>query len=212
MPIESESSKDFEPDEFRLPSDLSAVEDQLRRLGAAHNPVLDRDDLMFRSGYAAAVAAMDSRPVASRSLAPLRWQVVSGAFATLSAALVIALWFSPANNGDSQFISRPVEDTPKLVANAQLLDRDQPEAASKEKANETSAVSNPINSAIQPHLRNRFQIGLSPTSAIAMRNRMLATLEEGDLPRPPGRRVSSRMRPEPLRAIRIRNSDLWEQL
>jgi len=86
--------------EFELPPELSDLENSLRELPLPSQPgdaLLDRDELMFQSGWAAALAA-ESKTSSIRSATRWGWPALTGAFATLSAVLAIALFLPVANN------------------------------------------------------------------------------------------------------------------
>jgi len=83
-------SDESRSDEFEMPPELNALENSLRELPLPSNSVVDRDELMFQSGWAAALATRDANTAPnSASAARWVWPTLTGTFATLSAALAI---------------------------------------------------------------------------------------------------------------------------
>ena len=207
MPNEPES------DDFKLPPELNALENRLRDLPSGQTSKIDRDDLMFRSGWAAAMAVKDSASDRlrisgrSRSLATRwGWPVLSGTFAAIAAALAIVLWVSPDRGDDSQMAVTPDTAEAQLVADSNH--KEFPGVASAEQL----TFSNPIQQAIRPYLENVIGSNLSPSSSLAMRSRLLRGIELDEMPRPRVDSVSTRPQRAPLKANSYRNQELWEQL
>ena len=105
-----------------MPPDLAELENQLARLGPKSTSTLDRDELMFQSGYAAAMATKELCPTGSQSgLSRWGWPAVSGTLAAVAAALAIVLWSAPLENSESQFASK---STVELTTSGRAKDID----------------------------------------------------------------------------------------
>jgi len=77
-------------EEFQLPAELAALEEQLAELAPAAVRV-DRDRLMFAAGRAAAVAARSEEPGArSENALPLRWFWPAATALTTAASIFLA--------------------------------------------------------------------------------------------------------------------------
>lgn len=172
---------------------------------------LDRDELMFQSGWAAALASENKTPaaaVASRSR--WAWPALTGTFATLSAALAIAL-FSPTASDGNPIANTSVVEIPELVlqptqANPTIVD------AADEIAVDQIDVPDSADQFFKPLVESVFRFQPSPSSVLAMRNRMLRTSELGEIVRPVVYNRRPRPQPVPLRANSFRNHQLMEQL
>ena len=210
-----------EPNDFNLPPELSAFENRLRDLPSGQTSTIDRDDLMFRSGWAAAMAeraAASERlrnPEPSRNLASRwGWPVLTGTFATIAAALAIALWASPERGEDSQMAITPDVSPPQLVVDSNLDEstddqsKDSPALASTE----PSTFSNPIEQAIRPFIENMVGSDSALSSSLAMQSRLLRGIELGKMQRPRINSVGLKPKRAPLKANSYRNQELWEQL
>lgn len=211
------------PNEFNLPPELHALESRLRNLPSGQSSTLDRDDLMFRSGWSAAMAEMTSATDRSRNrsrnrsrdLAPRwGWPVFSGTFATIAAVLAIALWLSPDSGDDSQLAMTPDVALPQLVVDSNRITstdhmpKDSPPAASVNQP----TFSNPMEQAIKPYIENIVGSKALPSSSLAMRHRLLGGIEFEEIQRPRVSSVSGRPQAAPLKANSYRNQELWEQL
>ena len=207
MPNQSDPLKNSKTGEFELPSELSEIENRLRDLQPSISSSLDRDDLMFQSGYAAAMAAAQPAPVERNSAAHWGWPVLSGTFATIAAALAVALWISPISGGDTQQASQPEQSV-----TLQLVDTEQPETTVDENSNPSFVASNPVEQVITPYLGNLFGGNSSPSSAYAMRNHLLRGIEMERVRRPHIDIISVEPQRAPLKVNSYRNQELWEQL
>ena len=207
MPNEYDPLKISKAGEFEMPPELSGIENRLRNLQPSISSSLDRDDLMFQSGYAAAMAAAQPAPVERRSSAHWGWPVLSGTFATIAAALAVALWISPISGGDTQQANKPEQSVP-----SQVVDAEQPETTIAEDTNPAFVANNPIEQAIKPYLANIGGSNLLSSSSLAMRHQLLRGIELEEIHRPRVNSVSARPQREPLKANSYRNQELWEQL
>ena len=205
-------SDEFKFGEPELPPELSELENSLRALPLSGDSGIDRDELMFQSGWAAALAA-ESKTPATRSAASWGWPALTGTFASLSAALAIAL-FLPAANNDSPIASKPTAKTPQLVV-------DEPAKSDDGGANRLVRVPNDTENELDdqnlaPSVVRRFANRIFPlkpaaTSALAIRHRSLREFELDDV-RPRTFSVSTRPQAAPLKAYSHRNQQLLEQL
>jgi len=203
-----------QPDNFKLPPELSAIENRLRDLPSPHGASIDRDDLMFQSGWAAAMAEKNSSATSSRSAAShWGWPVLSGTFATIAAALAITLWVSPNRGDDLPMARAPDAAATQLVIEANQNEvhgqrlKESPEAD----AASSLAISNPIQRALGPYFES--MIIKNPASLrLAARNHLLRGIDFEEMERPIVRNVSTRPQREPLKASSYRNQELWEQL
>lgn len=212
-------SDESRSDEFEMPPELSALENSLRELPLPSNSVVDRDELMFQSGWVAALANRDANTAPnSASAARWVWPTLTGTFATLSAALAIAL-FSPAA-GDNSIANQPAAQTPQIeVATSPSKSNEtksHPLANSSADwpvdSNEDSVSQNPVESALRDFAGRIFRLRPSPTSALAIRNSSLRSFEFDETPRLPKANISTRPLAPPLRANSHKNQQLWEQL
>jgi len=203
--------------EFELPPELSDLENSLRELPLPNESALDRDELMFQSGWAAALAAQNKSPIASASVTRWGWPVLTGTFATLSAVLVIALFAVPSDNGSSPVTTVPAAEAPLLVVESQATKSQPTKSYNRDSDpldNPTDEVSgqDPLNLAFGPLVKSIFQFEPAPSSALAMRKRFLRTGELNQRLRRVVYRTSTRPQAAPLKANSYRNQKLWEQL
>ena len=206
---EFNESKKFEHDPNRLPPDLAALESRLGEIGQTSCSTLDRDELMFQSGYAAAMATKELGPK-NLKIGVVRWgwPAVSGTLAAAAAGLAIMLWATPVETGQPQFASKPAEVAP-LAVDAESAE---PNEVSDAKAGPVLVTTNPIEAVISPYLKNVFCIASSEGSLFGIRNQRLADVLRDEREQPRICTRKSRTRVEPLRAMSFQNQQLWEQL
>ena len=209
MPNEFDEPKKIKHDQNRLPPDLNEIENRLGALTQSSTSTLDRDELMFQSGYAAAMAAKEPSPPNSKNrFAQVAWPALSGSLGAVAAVLAVLLWATPVETQNEPVASKPAEVPVKVV------DVDTVEPIKIFNANDAvaSAATNPIEATISPYLGDVFRLPASDGSVLAFRNRRLADVLS-DLPERPRRRTGkARPRMEPLRATSFQNQQLWGQL
>ena len=182
MPNEFDEHEKTRRDENRLPPDLAELESRLGELKQVSTSTLDRDELMFQSGYAAAMATKEPCPKNSKiGVARWGWPAVSGTLGTVAAVLAIMLWAAPVETGESQLASTPT------VASPLVVDVKTPEAKEVSDVDKAVALAtaNPIREAVSSYLENVFQAAGSEESVLVVRNRRLAEVlsDEPEQPR-----------------------------
>ncbi|MDB2686925.1 hypothetical protein N9Y42_06905 [Mariniblastus sp.] len=206
---EFDEPEKFEHDPDRLPPDLAEIESRLGALRQASPSTLDRDELMFQSGYAAALAAKEPCPPNLQSrFAKVAWPALSGSLGVVAAVLAVLLWAAPVATQSGPVASKPAE-VPVEVGDVETV-----EPIKVFNANDAvaSATTNPIEAAISPYLGNVFRLEASDGSVLEFRNRRLANLLSDEPERPRRRTGKTRPRMEPLRATSFQNQQLWGQL
>lgn len=102
-------------DEHKIPPELAELE---RRLGAINVPPakIDRDELLFQSGWAAAMAEVENQQAPAARLSENRnwiWPAMTGAMATVAAVLAVILFLEPATNQPNSVVTNSaVESEP----------------------------------------------------------------------------------------------------
>jgi hypothetical protein len=161
---------------------------------------------MFQSGWAAALANENrAQTVVPSQVARWGWPVLTGTFATLSAALAIAL-FSPSAGDGEPVAAKPAAVAPNLVATPPQT-KDPIVDAVDENFSQESAEH-----VFVPLIERVFRLKPSPSSALAMRNRMLRTKDLGEIVRPVVYNSNPRPQPVPLRAGSYKNQQIVERL
>ena len=205
---EFDEHEKFEHDPDRLPPDLAEIENQLGALRQASASTLDRDELMFQSGYAAAMAANEPCPPKLQSrFAKVAWPALSGSLGAVASVLAVLLWAAPVETQNGPVASKPAE-VPAVVE-AETVE---PNEGSNANDAVASAATNPIEAAISPYLGNIFRLPASDGSVLEFRKRRLANLLSDEPERPRRRTRKTRPRMEPLRATHFQNQQLWGQL
>ena len=209
MPNEFDEPKKIKHDQNRLPPDLAEIENRLGGLRQSSTSTLDRDELMFQSGYAAAMAAKEPCPPNSKNrFAKVAWPALSGSLGAVAAVLAVLLWAAPVETQNGPVASKPAE-VPVEVVDAKTVE---PIKVSNANDAVVSAATNPIEAAISPYLKTVFRLAASDGSVLEFRNRRLANLLSDEPERPRRRTGKTRPRMEPLRATSFQNQQLWGQL
>ena len=206
---EFDEHKRIKHDQNRLPPDLAEIESRLGALRQASTSTLDRDELMFQSGYAAAMAAKEPCPPKLQSrFAKVAWPALSGSLGAVAAVLAVLLWVTPVETQSGPVASKPAEVTVEVV------DVETVEPIKISNANDAiaSADAKPIETAVSPYLESIFRLAASDGSVLEFRNRRLANLLSDEPERPRRRTGKTRPRMEPLRATSFQNHQLWGQL
>lgn len=206
MPTEPDPLNNRESDASQWSPGLAQLEERLRNLHPSKSPKLDRDELMFQSGYAAALATMSDRRENAKQSANWGWPVLSGTLATIAAALAVVLWVSPKAVNDSQTISRP-----EAEVSPQLVDTNQPVPKAAAGSEESPVSNHPIQEVVAPYLKNMLG-RYSSSTVLGLRMRLARSMELEELPRPRLDSISPFRPREPLKANSYRNQELWEQL
>ena len=139
------------------------------------------------------------------------WPALTGTFATLSAALAIALFAVPRDNGNPAVASTPAVETPLLVVETQPPKSHHRAADRLDDPADDPSVENPLERTFSPLVEGIFRFEPAPSSALAMRKRLLRTIELDEFVRPVAYRTSTRPQATPLKVNSHRNQQLWEE-
>lgn len=214
MSTEPDPLNDIANGEAQLPPELTRLEDRLRNLHQTSPPMLDRDELMFQSGYAAALAKIKSDSATAKQWTSWGWPVLSGTLATVAAVLAVALWLSP-DTASPDIVSKGPMSANTTEDSQQRIEANDPDSNTTENSERRLTARHPIDHLIAKHLQTVFghSESLASTSSItAIRSRWHDGIELEFLPRPQIEAVQASPQPTPLRTNSHRNQELWEQL
>ncbi len=171
-------------EKFEIPDDLAILENQLQSLKPSPSG-LSRDQLMYQSGWAAAMAAQTSAVAEMKQGSRWVWPAATGTMATIAAVLAILLVQStpvddrqnndaiqfadtPVVNPESELVGDPDSSTIELVSPANEL----------EQLAETTATAN---RSIRSALRSPTGFPFSGGNILTPRSHMSLTDLESEL-------------------------------